>query len=434
MPDGRWRVIGDRTQSPLGVGYALENRVVLSRVLPSLFRDSHVHRLAGFFRSMRRTLTAARAATGRACRVVVLTPGRRTRPTSSTPIWPTISATPWSRAATSRCATGRCGCAPWGVWSASTPCCAGSTTTGATRWSCARTRCSASPVWSQAVRAGNVVVANAFGSGVLEHPGSWPSCRALCQQLLGEELLLPDIPTWWCGNPKALDHGARTNLDGLVIKRPASPRAALPLPGHHGAERPRRADRCHRGQPRRATSRRRRVKPSTAPALIGQHLEPRPSVLRTFLVAEEDGYAVMPGGLGRVTLSSDAALISNQLGGLGKDVWVLASEPERQESLLVAAEMQTPGGHPGERGLQPGRRQSVLDRALRRARRGTGATAAHHHLQALRAQPTTRSATGESCCLRSLLEALTNQTQSFPGFIGTAPRSVCATRCPRCSR
>ncbi len=57
MPDGRWRVIGDRTQSPLGAGYALENRVVLSRILPSLFRDSHVHRLAGFFRSMRRTLT-----------------------------------------------------------------------------------------------------------------------------------------------------------------------------------------------------------------------------------------------------------------------------------------------------------------------------------------------------------------------------------------
>ncbi len=86
-----------------------------------------------------------------------------------------------------------------------------------------------------------------------------------------------------------------------------------------------------------------RIQPSTAPALIGRHLEPRPSVLRTFLIAEEDGYAVMPGGLGRVTPEPDAALqVSNQLGGLGKDVWVLASEPERQESLLVDRPRCTP--------------------------------------------------------------------------------------------
>src|ERR1700728_2216235 len=50
-PDGRWWVIGDRTQAPSGAGYALENRLVLSRMLPDVFRDCQVHRLALFFRT-----------------------------------------------------------------------------------------------------------------------------------------------------------------------------------------------------------------------------------------------------------------------------------------------------------------------------------------------------------------------------------------------
>jgi hypothetical protein len=66
-------------------------------------------------------------------------------------------------------------------------------------------------------------------------------------------------------------------------------------------------------------------------------IEPRPFVLRSFSVAEEDGYAVMPGGLSRVALAQDTPMVSNQLGGIGKDTWVLATEPERQETLLVHA-------------------------------------------------------------------------------------------------
>ena len=73
--DGRWRVIGDRTQTPSGSGYALENRVVLSRVLPSLFRDSHVHRLAGFYRSVRRAMTRLAPRDEDHARVALMTPG-----------------------------------------------------------------------------------------------------------------------------------------------------------------------------------------------------------------------------------------------------------------------------------------------------------------------------------------------------------------------
>ena len=54
--DGQIQVMADRAQAPSGAGYALENRIVVSRVLPSLFRDSHVHRLATFFRTVRQAL------------------------------------------------------------------------------------------------------------------------------------------------------------------------------------------------------------------------------------------------------------------------------------------------------------------------------------------------------------------------------------------
>ncbi len=73
-PDGAMCVLADRTQAPSGMGYALENRTVMSRLLPSLFRDSHVHRLASYFRSLRHKLMDLMPHV-KAPRIVVLTPG-----------------------------------------------------------------------------------------------------------------------------------------------------------------------------------------------------------------------------------------------------------------------------------------------------------------------------------------------------------------------
>ena len=112
-------VLADRTQAPSGAGYALENRVVVSRVFPSLYRDAQVHRLAPFFRTLRagarRTSPRPAPTTPASC---VLSPGPvRARPPSSTPTWRPTSATRWWRAPTSPCATAGCGCAPSAGWS-----------------------------------------------------------------------------------------------------------------------------------------------------------------------------------------------------------------------------------------------------------------------------------------------------------------------------
>ena len=75
-PDGRWWVIADRTQAPSGAGYALENRLIVSRVFPEMFRDLHVQHLADFFRDLQDGLAALAPLEGdEQPHVVLLTPG-----------------------------------------------------------------------------------------------------------------------------------------------------------------------------------------------------------------------------------------------------------------------------------------------------------------------------------------------------------------------
>lgn len=427
LPDGRWQVIGDRTQSPMGAGYALENRVVLSRVLPSLFRDSHVHRLAGFFRSMRRTLAQLAPRRTDPARIVALTPGPRSEAYFEHAYLANYLGYTLVQGGDLSVRDGA-------LWLR---------TLGRLERIDAVLR-QVNDLWCdplelredsllgvpgllQAARAGNLILANALGSGILEHPALPAFLPQICRHLLGESLLLPDIPTWWCGDADSLVQ-VLNDLDRLVVKpipgtslnavsaahlatgqrelvpallepaaRTALIRAIQANPGGYVAHE--------------------RIQPATAPALIGQRLEPRSSVLRTFLVAEEDSYAVMPGGLGRVARAHDATLTSSQLGGLGKDVWVLASEPERQESLLLAADAQIPAVV---------RESAVSSRVAdnlfwigRYAERAEGLVRLLRitiFKFAERADYPLSKAT--SSCLRSLLEALTNQTQSFPGFVG----------------
>jgi uncharacterized circularly permuted ATP-grasp superfamily protein len=106
--DGQWWVLADRTQAPSGAGYALENRLVVSRTLPEAFRESQVERLADSSGACRTRCARSRRATTTIRAWRCSRPGPTTRPTSSTPISRATSASRWSRAATSPCATACC--------------------------------------------------------------------------------------------------------------------------------------------------------------------------------------------------------------------------------------------------------------------------------------------------------------------------------------
>ncbi len=157
----------------------------------------------------------------------------------------------------------------------------------------------------QAVRAGNVAVANPLGSGLVETPALLAFLPALCRRLLGEELRMPSVPTWWCGDPKARDH-VLANLRRLVVK------PTYPAPGREPVfgERLSReqlqdlADRI-RARPREYVGQE-RLALSTTPVLAGGRLQPRPFLLRAFLTATKDSFTAMPGGLTRVAAADDS--------------------------------------------------------------------------------------------------------------------------------
>ena len=100
----------------------------------------------------------------------------------------------------------------------------------ATRSSFVRTRSSGCPAWSRRPASAAVSIVNTLGSGVLENPALLPFLPRLAEHLLGEPLLLPSVPTWWCGEEEGRRH-VLAHLDRLVIKpiaRRAGPSTVFP--------------------------------------------------------------------------------------------------------------------------------------------------------------------------------------------------------------
>jgi uncharacterized circularly permuted ATP-grasp superfamily protein/uncharacterized alpha-E superfamily protein len=324
-PDGRWWVTADRTQAPSGAGYALENRQIVSRAFPELYRDLRVQYLAGFFRTLQDTLARqAPVAGGETPLVVLLTPGRFNESyfehlyLARQLGYPLVEGSDL---------TVRDACVYL------------KTLAGLRRVHALLRRLDDDfcdplelrtdsalgvPGLLEAVRQGNVLVANALGSGVLESPGLPGFLPAISERLLGEELLLPSIASWWCGEPPVLDE-ALEKLDELLVRPSFPSQSFAPVLGRD-------LDQAQRA----ALAERLRARPyayvaqalaqlSQAPVWQAEEgrLAPRAIGMRVFAVASAEGYRVLPGGLTRVAAEADAEVVSMQRGGASKDTWVL---------------------------------------------------------------------------------------------------------------
>ncbi len=338
-PDGRWWVVADRTQAPSGAGYALENRLIISRVFPDLFRDLKVQHLAGFFAALRDSIAHWAPHDDEAPLVVLLTPGP-------------YNETYFEHAYLARYLgfplveghdlTVRSGC----VWL--------KTLSGLQRVHAIVRRLdddSCDPLelrgdstlgvagLAEAARRGNVLLANALGSNLLESGALLGFLPALSRSLLGEDLQMPSVGTWWCGESAALEE-AIGRLDSLVIK-PAFPqlrREAVFGDDLSGARREEFIAQM-RAKPQDYVAQE-MVQLSQAPVWDRQHprrLLARAIGMRVFACATPNGYVVMPGGLTRVATGSNARVISMQRGGASKDTWVLAPGPVNTFSLLRRA-------------------------------------------------------------------------------------------------
>jgi uncharacterized alpha-E superfamily protein len=186
----------------------------------------------------------------------------------------------------------------------------------------------------EAARAGHVTIANALGSGVVETPALAAFLPGLARRLLDEELKLPTLATWWCGQENEFDH-VRKNLDHLVVKPAFARTGAGPLFAGSMSEKDRAALLAQMHAAPYNFVAQERIRLSTAPIWDGTGLAPRPVVLRTFTCAAGDRYQVMPGGLTRFSNSPDQYIVSMQRGGGSKDTWVVSEGPVSQLTLLL---------------------------------------------------------------------------------------------------
>jgi uncharacterized circularly permuted ATP-grasp superfamily protein/uncharacterized alpha-E superfamily protein len=330
---GQYEVLNDRTQAPSGAGYSLENRIVLSRALPSLFRQCNVERLAPFFGALRESLISLSFANRDNPRVVLLTPG----PYNETYFEHSYLA----RYLGYSLVQGNDLTVRDNIVYLKT-------LGGLQRVDVILRRVDDNfcdpvelypgsylgvPGLLQAIRLGNVAVANALGVGVLQAPGFLPFLPALCRRLLGEELRLLSVPTWWCGQTKELQH-VLDHMEEMVIK------SAYPTPGEdpvfgHTLTRSQIADLTDKikAHPDRYVGQS-QIATCTTPALVNGQLQPRRFVVRSYLAAQADSYTVMHGALTRVTQSGDSLVVSLQQGGGSKDTWILAEGPVSYVTLL----------------------------------------------------------------------------------------------------
>jgi len=343
-PDGHWWVTSDRTQAPSGAGYALENRLVVSRVFPQMFRDLHVQHLASFFGSLRESLLRWAPRGDGAPNVAVLTPGPYNETYFEHALLARYLGFALVEGSDLTVRDGR-------VWM--------KTVEGLQRVHVLLRRqdddyCDPLELRSDSAlgiagltdcaRRGTVMLANALGSGVLESGALLGYLPRLANRLLGEPLRLPSVATWWLGEPAAFED-AWTQLDRLIIKPlertarepavfgadlDAAQRAALHA---RVATRPQRyvaQEWVHVSQApviERGPRRHHRGHETLAARTVG---------LRVFAVATPEGWRVMPGGLTRVAAGGDPRVIAMQRGGRSKDTWVLSDEPVNSAFSLLS--------------------------------------------------------------------------------------------------
>jgi len=331
--DGRWWVIGCRAQAPSGTGYALENRLAISRLYPDAFREMRVQVLAPFFRTLQRTLLETASCDGEAPRIALLTPGP-------------YSETYFEHAYLARylgftlVEGGDLTVRDDKVYL--------KTLTGLQRVHAILRRLDDDycdplelradstlgvPGLVQAWRAGHVLIANAFGTSVLESPALDGFLPSACERLLGERLLMPSVASWWCGEEAALAD-ALPELERMVLK-PAFPDLRLEPVFMADLDAELRRDWAKRLEAAPEQYVLQEYLPlSHVPVWQQGRLESRATMLRVFVASDGEGdYVVMPGGLSRIA-GSERQVVSTHRGGSSKDTWVLSESPVEPFTLL----------------------------------------------------------------------------------------------------
>jgi uncharacterized circularly permuted ATP-grasp superfamily protein/uncharacterized alpha-E superfamily protein len=338
-PDGRWWVLGDRTQAPSGAGYALENRLVLSRAFTTLYKSMNVERVAPFFEAFR---DALRASSDRdEPRIGLLTPG-------------IFSETYFEHATLARYLG-------FLLVEGDDLAVSGDrihirTVAGLKRLDVLLRRVDSNsldpleldassqlgvPGLIDVLRKNGVVVANMPGSGVIEAPALLGFLPSLSRRFFGEDLKMPHIATWWCGQKSAREE-VLSRLDQVAIEGaygrgvPGFGRGPVLASELSASERERLKTAIHdRGIDYVGQE---LVRLSTTPVWDNGRITPRPFVLRVFAAATPGGWTMMPGGFCRIADQLDARAVSMGEGARAADVWVVSDKAISTATLLPSGD------------------------------------------------------------------------------------------------
>ena len=347
-PDGMWWVVSQRTQAPSGLGYLLENRLSISRQFPQAFESMQVQRLAGTYRALIDGLKQMSKG-GAHAHIALLTPGP-------------YNETYFEHAYLARYL---------GLTLVQ-----GNDLTVRDQRLYLKTLKGLEPVHGllkrlddefldplelradstlgipgllQAVRAGNVLIANAPGSAFLESPAMLGFMPALARHFLGEELQLPALPSWWCGERAALED-VLPKLEECVIKPTYSN-----SPSHRSFEAALGRSLSRRQLDEWAGRIVRQSDEHTAQAYLplsqiptwqsvdgGERIVPRSVILRVFAVSDGPrSWRVLPGGMARIA-TAQGDIASMQRGGSSADVWVVTPPEQAVDTTTLLAPHHSP--------------------------------------------------------------------------------------------
>ncbi|MBL8288486.1 MAG: circularly permuted type 2 ATP-grasp protein [Rubrivivax sp.] len=355
---GRWCVLAQRTQAPSGPGYVLHNRLVISRQFPEAFRELRVQHIASSYRalltSVEQRATALTAGGSGTPRIVLLTPG------------------PYSETYFEHAYLARYLGLPLAEGGDLTV--RGEqlflmTVEGLERVHGVLRRVDDDwcdplelrpdsalgvPGLLQAVRCGNVVMANALGSAFLETPALNGFLPAIARRLLGQELALPALPSWWCGEaaawadvrgrlagvPGRRERGAAGGSVASVGSEFADFVVRSTYPSGVRTSRVVAADTAAIEADPEAFTLQARLALSHAPTWGANAVRLRPAVVRVYAIADAAGrWHVLPGGMTRVAgrnPEDGRESISMQRGGASIDTWVLTEGAVDTFSMLAS--------------------------------------------------------------------------------------------------
>lgn len=336
-PDGKFWVINDRTAAPSGLGYAIENRLTMNSIAGELYPDINARRLIYFIENFKNMLKTSTKNGGENPLIALLTPGPHNETyfehsylsafleltlvqgedllTKNNQLWlKNLSGLKRVDGLIRRVDDKYCD--PLELKNDSRLGVAGLV---------------------NVARYDNISMTNPIGIGILENIGLNPFMKNICKYFLDEELILPQIATWWCGQEGEMSF-VLENIETLIIKKIDKTESVETYIGNNLSFEQKReliakiklSPHSYVGQEH--------INFSTTPSFAGESIEPRNAIIRSFSFLGKEGYEVMPGGLVRVSASKDSLVFSNQKGGNSKDLWILSDEIPTNKTPLRTKE------------------------------------------------------------------------------------------------